>query len=115
MIAGPAGGGYRPQTRWCGPHPFAPATGSPPRTSRSAVPAPDRALREVLLAQLARDLARGHWKLALRHFLMLEACGHDVPPAQRARCMEHALECPSRDWLRIRDYVSGWVRFRQSA
>lgn len=114
MIAGQGAAGYRPQTRWCGPHPFAPGAGSRPKSSRAAA-APDPGLREVLLAQLARDLARGHWKLALRHFLMLEACGHEVPPEQRARCMEHALECPSRDWLRIQADVSGWVRFRQSA
>lgn len=115
MIPGQADCGYRPQTRWCGPHPFAAPAGTRPGPARSAAPAPDRALREVLLAQLAQDLARGHWKLALRHFLMLQACGHEVPAAQRARCMEHALECPRRDWLRIQADVSGWVRFRQSA
>jgi hypothetical protein len=43
----------------------------------------------VLLDLLEQSLARGHWKLALRRYLMLLACGCEVPAAQREACERH--------------------------
>jgi hypothetical protein len=113
-------GSYRPRTRWCGPHPFAAASAAPREVAQ---PAPLRAAParlparphassagEVLLAQLQRDLQRGHWRLALRHFLMLQAYGCEVPPAEQRHCLEHARACAHREWLKMQADVAAWAR-----
>ncbi len=115
---------YQPRTRWCGPHPYAavsapplepdgsPASPPPPRAALVRVTPRARAssCADVLLAQLRRDLQRGHWRVALRHFLMLEACGYEVPPAERRSCLEHARACAGRQWLKIQADVAEWAR-----
>ena len=107
--------GYRPQTRWCGQPPFA-RVALPARAQQRTGIGRRPALRgaasseEALLAQLQRDLQRGHWRIALRHFLMLEACGFEVPEAERLHCLEHARACASAQWLRIQADVAEWAR-----
>lgn len=104
-------GSYRPQTRWCGALPYAaeparePAAGRPGEVRGRAASAGD-----VLLAQLRRELQRGHWRVALRHFLMLQAYGYEVPPAERRRCLERAQGCAGREWRKIEEDVAAWAQ-----
>ena len=117
---GVAGAGdYRPQTRWCGASPYA-RTPPPARVplppqqpganAGGAWPAQPTSPGEVLLAQLRRELQRGHWRVALRHFLMLQAYGYEVPTAERRRCLERARDCASREWLKIEADVAAWAQ-----
>lgn len=120
-MSGPGdAGGYQPRTRWCGPPPYAaacaaprePEPAAPTRAAPARAPATPRASSsgEVLLAQLRRDLQRGHWRLALRHFLMLQAYGCEVPPAEQRHCLEHARVCAAREWARMQADVAAWAR-----
>jgi hypothetical protein len=63
----------------------------------------------VLLQLLETDLQRRHWRVAIRRFLMLLACGVDVPDSPKAACEALLLACPARDLRRIRDGVQSWV------
>jgi 3-methyl-2-oxobutanoate hydroxymethyltransferase len=63
----------------------------------------------VLLELLATNLRRGHWRVAIRRFLMLVACGVDVPDAHKGVCEALLGTCPPRDLRRIRDGVQSWV------
>src|SRR5258706_15511666 len=45
-----------------------------------------RDTRDVLVAQLAISLERGHSRVAIRRFLMLSACGLDMPDGYRTAC-----------------------------
>jgi hypothetical protein len=113
-------GSYQPRTRWCGPHPYAAADEAPAAAVdealvRTALVPPPRTPRatssgEVLLAQLRRDLQRGHWRLALRHFLMLQAYGCEVPAPERRHCLEYARACAAREWLKMEADVARWAR-----
>src|SRR5882762_7860049 len=44
--------------------------------------------RAAIVDLLATSLERGHWRVALRRFLMLRACNLDVPDRYNARCKE---------------------------
>lgn len=109
---------YQPRTRWCGPHPYAAWNAAPRETEPPAPMAPARrparpparSSAEVLLAQLRLDLQRGHWRLALRHFLMLQAYGFEVPPAESSHCLAHARACAHREWLKMQADVAAWAR-----
>jgi len=111
---------YRPATRWCLPHPFDQewrqresegqcgrrATSRPP-VARQRI---ERSRHEVLLDLLEQSLARGHWKLAVRRYLMLLACGGEVPAAQRAACERHLRRCEPRGLRKMEDDVRAWSR-----
>ena len=102
-------GKYRPQTRWCGAPPYAPER---PLQPAARMPAPALGVSgpgEAVLAQLRRDLQRGHWRVALRHFLMLQAYGYEVPAAERRRCLEGARRCAAREWRKIEADVAEWA------
>jgi len=119
-----AGGDYRPQTRWCGASPYgeapppdrAPRRPQPPRANAAGtLPPRPTTPGDVLLVQLRRELQRGHWRVALRHFLMLQAYGYEVPPAERRRCLERARDCAAREWLKIESDVAAWAQCLRQA
>jgi hypothetical protein len=64
--------------------------------------------REVLLHQLDFTLARGHWRVAIRRFLMLTVCGFEVPDDLAQACEALTLSCPKGDLQRIRCQVQSW-------
>jgi hypothetical protein len=110
---------YRPATRWCPPHPF----GQQPWRSEPEAPCghrtvtrwsverdAERSRREVLLDLLEQSLKRGHWKLALRRYLMLLACGCEVPSPQRAACERHLRRCEPRGLRKMEEDVRAWSR-----
>jgi hypothetical protein len=97
--------GYRPATRWCGPSPGRSAAVAPVRAA-----ARPRGRREVLLQLLDESLARGHWKLAVRRFLMLLACDCDVPAEQRSRCEFHLARCREGELRKMEADVQAWRR-----
>jgi len=111
---------YRPATRWCQPHPFGQEAWRPEpeaqcerrtatgwaTTGSCAEPSRD----EVLLHLLDQSLARGHWKLALRRYLMLLACGCEVPAAQREACERHLHRCEPRGLRKMEEDVRAWSR-----
>lgn len=100
----------RPATRWCAPYPFGSgagaASGSP--AGETAAPAMAPATCEVLLQQLAEDLDHGRWRVAIRRFLMLRACGRGVPLRLRRRCELHIERCPPPVLRRIAADVQAW-------
>jgi hypothetical protein len=67
----------------------------------------------VLLEMLTTSLRRGHWRVAIRRFLMLLACGVEVPDVCRNPCEALLLACPKRDLIRIREHVQSWVEMLQ--
>jgi hypothetical protein len=78
-----------------------------PPLNRGAI---DRRETSVVLLQLLEtDLQRRHWRVAIRRFLMLLACGVGVPDSPKAECEALLLACPARDLRRIRDRVQSWV------
>jgi hypothetical protein len=108
---------YRPATRWCLPHSQLQeiwqrepdAQGE--RLAVLRLPrAAGRSRQEVLLDLLQESLARGHWKLALRRYLMLLACDCEVPAAQRAICERHLRRCPPRGLRKMEEDVRAWSR-----
>jgi hypothetical protein len=99
--------GYRPQTRWCGPHPWAPQAVEPSASRRPRRPV-ERGRRDVLLDLLEQSLRKGHWRVAVRRFLMLAACGFEVPADQRSRCEAYLRDCPARDLQKMRSDVGAW-------
>ena len=68
-----------------------------------------RETSEVIVDQLATSLERGHWRIALRRFLMLRASDFDIPDQYKARCEALMAACPTRDIRRIQDQVQSWV------
>ena len=68
-----------------------------------------RDTRDVLVAQLAISLERGHWRVAIRRFLMLSACGFDMPDGYRTACEALVLSRSEGDLRRIRHGVQSWV------
>ena len=111
---------YRPATRWCLPHPFGQEAWrreSETQCGERAAPRwpaararAERSRDEILLDLLEQSLARGHWKLALRRYLMLLACGGEVPAAQRAACERHLRRCEPRGLRKMEDDVRAWSR-----
>ena len=111
---------YRPATRWCQPHPFGPEPWrSEPQAQcerrtatrwATAGPRAERSRDAVLLDLLQQSLARGHWKLALRRYLMLLACGCEVPAAQREACERHLRRCEPRGLRKMEEDVRAWSR-----
>jgi aspartate 1-decarboxylase len=65
--------------------------------------------RAVILDELATSLERGHWRVALRRFLMLRARDFDIPDSYKTRCEALMSACPARDLRRIQDQVQSWV------
>lgn len=94
-----------PRTRWAVPPPWAgdaaqSAARPDSRWSSSAA---------VLCTLLRQDLARGHTRVALRHFMMTQACGLSLPPELR-ECCELLLErCPPGARQVIAEQVRRWA------
>jgi hypothetical protein len=59
---------------------------------------------------LIAELDRGHFKVAARHFLMLQACGAAIPPAVAGRCETIVSALPSARLARIVEAVDEWRR-----
>lgn len=93
---------YRPATRWCSPDPF--GVGRRP-VPRKPVESTEHALR----AMLQSNLARGHWRLAIRHFLMLQAGGWSVGSELSQRCDAYIETCSRQDLQKIRTTVCAWA------
>lgn len=131
--------GFRPQTRWCPPHPLSAdrpglhagtrrssgslahpssaGSGAGWATSRlGADPAGERpggkidtGTGAVLLESLDRDIRRRQWRVAIRRFFMLQGSGCEVPSAQRAVCEDYVGRCPPRDLRKIVADVNAWL------
>lgn len=65
--------------------------------------------REALIALLEHSLRRGHFKLVVRRWLMLQACGYDVPEPLRAPCDSALQRCRPAELARIREAVDRWA------
>lgn len=65
--------------------------------------------RCALLALLEHSLRRGHWRLAVRRYLMLRAQSHEVPPDCCERCERLIAAASRRELGRIRQQVHEWV------
>jgi hypothetical protein len=69
----------------------------------------DSATSAALLAQLAMNLERGYWRVAIRRYLMLVARGVDIPQRYGSQCEALMATCPSGDLRRIESQVHSWV------
>lgn len=65
--------------------------------------------RDMLLGLLHDSLQRGYWKVALRRYLMLAACGFEVPAPLRLRCEADLGRCPPSELRRIQEAVRAWA------
>ena len=89
------------------------AAGAPAPAAARARPAPHGVSqrREVLLVLLRESLVRGHWRVALRRYLMLRGCGFDVPERERQRCETYLARCKSTELGRMQADARAWSRF----
>jgi hypothetical protein len=71
---------------------------------------PERATFERLVE---RSVRLGHYKLALRHLLMMQALQLQPSSAHRAYFEAALQRCPARDLGRIRHAVAQWLRMRE--
>lgn len=114
-----ASASFRPATAWRFPHPY--GTQEPAVCAEDAPPAaapPARAVphrlphrREVLLALLQESLMRGHWRVALRRYLMLRGCGFEIPEGERRRCEAYLARCKAAELRRMQADARAWLRF----
>jgi hypothetical protein len=63
---------------------------------------------QALLQLLERDVRRGHVNVAIRHFLMLDACAVDVPEDLREPCEAWLARCKAKTRAAIDDQVRSW-------
>jgi hypothetical protein len=87
----------------------------PANASRPELPKlSQRSTAAVLQDLLAKDLRRGHRRLALRHFLMLRACGVCPSPQLQEECEQLLGACPEETRRRIAAGVDGWTQMVHS-
>lgn len=65
--------------------------------------------RHALLALLQDSLEKGHWKVALRRFLMLRSFGLSIPDEQATVCEQFMARCPGRELARMHQSAIDWV------
>jgi hypothetical protein len=108
----------RVATRWCGPNPFAVVT---PQVSRRKPASPLRKKRtptqqdlgSALVRLLHSDLHRGHWRVAIRHYLMLAGCGYEVPKTLQQQCILKMALCAPGELQKIGHRVADWLDLRE--
>lgn len=72
----------------------------------------DQAARaRALLGLLAANARRGYYKLALRHFFMMQCAGFVVPAELNSYCEAARQRCDPEELRRIRDRVWAWAEF----
>jgi hypothetical protein len=120
------GSSHAPATRWVIPPPWS-SSPVPPETieappTDAPVPARRTAKRDrpsttaaVLLELLQRDLRFGYRWVALRHFLMVRACGVQLPADLREQCERLLLECPVSSQERVARSVEWWICMTNAA
>jgi len=62
-----------------------------------------------LFELLMGDLGKGHYHLAVRHFLMLKGCGAKLPPPIERRCDQLLRTSPAPRRQKIESDVRGWL------
>ena len=50
---------------------------------------------------LSAALARGYWRVAIRRYFLLVACGHKVRDTDANRCCQLIAQCPPKELMRI--------------
>jgi hypothetical protein len=65
---------------------------------------------EALIGLLERDVQRGHVHVAVRHLLMLDACGAQVPQRLRGPCEAWLSACNASKRAAIAAQVQAWAR-----
>lgn len=93
-----------PKTEWVFPLPWHPG---PPEREVLTV---SRDSQQALFALLNEDIRRGNRNLAIRHFLMLQACGVRLPEALRLSCEDWLHRCPPRTHAQISAAVNRWAQ-----
>ena len=69
---------------------------------------------QVLLKRQRDALAKGHWKVALRQFFMLEQMGVLVPQDQKSRLQSLMNSCNARELTRMRSDAHSWAQLVRS-
>lgn len=90
-------------TRWVG--------GSPAWSAAAEPPA--EALCGSLLASLLQSLNRGHHRVAVRRFLVMSACGAEVPREARLTCEAVLARLSARELTRAREGADRWLLLMQ--
>jgi hypothetical protein len=107
-----------PATRWAVPPPWTPAPVAVPPVPRPKIAAKraskcfsaDQCTGTVLLGLLERDLVLGNHRVALRHFLMAQACGMQPPRSVQKRCEELLRTTSQQTRDRIECSVNAWAK-----
>jgi hypothetical protein len=64
---------------------------------------------QSLFELLIGDLGKGHYHLAIRHFLMLKGCGATLPTAIERRCEQLMRTSPASRRHKIESDVRRWL------
>jgi hypothetical protein len=64
---------------------------------------------DALLELLFASIERGHWRVALRRYLMLLVCDAAVPPRYEVECRRYVARCPAPALRKIRADVHQWA------
>ena len=106
----------QPATRWAFPPPFENRTECARRSAQAAArrlaarrSLPGSGDHAPLLALLIADLCQGHFHVAVRHFLMLRACGAKLPALIERSCEELLQACPVGRRTKITRDVENWL------
>ena len=80
------------------------------RLTRSVSMVSVRQDRSVVLVSLARaSLARGHWRVACRRYLMLRSIGSDIPEDLRVTCERHVARLDSAAIRSMTESAQAWA------
>ena len=103
VITGASRMGFaRAATKWAFPMPFH-------RKPSRPVPSVTADALDSLTTLLIHDLNRGHYHVAIRHFLMLKASGGTVPALIERSCEQLMRECPASRREKIVVDVARWL------
>lgn len=64
---------------------------------------------QALLGLLAGSLEQGHWRVALKRYLMLLACNVPVPACDELECRRYAAQCSDAALEKMRSDVRRWA------
>jgi len=65
---------------------------------------------DAICQSLMVSLQRGHWRVAIRQFLMLQVVGGEMPHSAYTQCQAHMERCPPRDLQKIGGAVREWAQ-----
>ena len=76
----------------------------------SLIEMPSSETYSSLLASLLQSLERGHHRVAVRRFLVMSACGAEVPREARLTCEAVLARLSARELAQTRQGADRWIK-----